>query len=871
LHVNPFEYLARTNRSDPALADEASYNAALVEACVETGVEVIAVTDHYRIKSSASLMAAATDAGIVVLPGFEAVTKDGVHLLCLFNQDTPADRVDRVIGACGVHDLSAPSPQGDYDVAECLDKAGGWECTFVAAHVCSNGGLLSTLKGTPRMRAWCSPNLQACSLPASAAEAPQEYRQILQNQDPKYARDHRVAVLNAQDVYSPAGLSDPGCTCWIKMSEVSIEGFRQAFLEPESRVRLASDPEPDDHTEIVGIAWEGGFLDGQALHFNENLNVLVGGRGTGKSTVVESVRYVLGLQPVGEEALRNHDGIIRGVLRNGTRVSLVVRSHHPAVREYVIERTLPHSPIVRDIDGTVLDVLPQDVVPNVEVFGQHEIAELVRSPERLTRLLDRFMDQDAALTDSKATLKRDLENNRRRTVAADTDLAEVESKLARLPALQETLRRFKDAGLEEKLADKDALIREESVLSSGRTRVRTIQDLIRSLRDGLPLDREFCSESEVKDLPSAAILKKVEVVLSSLSGDLQIAVDKIETRLDEAVKALDKCESEWAVRKDTVEGEFAKVLRELQADKVDGQEFVRIRQQIEQLKPARDRKRELARELAKLGKQRRTMLAQWSDAQGEEFRRLSRVAEFVSRRLDNRVRVRVDLGQDLGPLNDLLKSQLKGRGRLAESLEAFGRVAGLSMLDLAAAIQTGAVELQRKFGIPVAQANILADAGPELPMLVQETELPVTTQLELNVAADGHPESWQSLPNLSTGQKATAVLLLVLLESDAPLVVDQPEDDLDNRFISEGVVPRMLQEKRRRQFLFATHNANIPVLGDAELILGLRAMGEAEAGHAEVPVKHMGSIDSADVRDLVEEVLEGGKEAFQTRRLKYGF
>jgi hypothetical protein len=193
------------------------------------------------------------------------------------------------------------------------------------------------------------------------------------------------------------------------------------------------------------------------------------------------------------------------------------------------------------------------------------------------------------------------------------------------------------------------------------------------------------------------------------------------------------------------------------------------------------------------------------------------------------------------------------------------------MLDLAAAIQTGAVELQRKFGIPVAQANILADAGPELPMLVQETELPVTTQLELNVAADGHPESWQSLPNLSTGQKATAVLLLVLLESDAPLVVDQPEDDLDNRFISEGVVPRMLQEKRRRQFLFATHNANIPVLGDAELILGLRAMGEAEAGHAEVPVKHMGSIDSADVRDLVEEVLEGGKEAFQTRRLKYGF
>ena len=75
------------------------------------------------------------------------------------------------------------------------------------------------------------------------------------------------------------------------------------------------------------------------------------------------------------------------------------------------------------------------------------------------------------------------------------------------------------------------------------------------------------------------------------------------------------------------------------------------------------------------------------------------------------------------------------------------------------------------------------------------------------------------------------MLLLLLLESDAPLIVDQPEDDLDNRFITEGVVPRMRDEKQRRQFIFSTHNANIPVQGDAELIVGLTASGEAEHGH----------------------------------------
>jgi len=115
------------------------------------------------------------------------------------------------------------------------------------------------------------------------------------------------------------------------------------------------------------------------------------------------------------------------------------------------------------------------------------------------------------------------------------------------------------------------------------------------------------------------------------------------------------------------------------------------------------------------------------------------------------------------------------------------------------------------------------------------------------------------------------VLLLLLLEANAPLVVDQPEDDLDNRFITEGIVPKMREEKRRRQFVFATHNANIPVLGDAELIVGLSATGEAERGRASLTAEHMGSIDNPKISELVKDILEGGQTAFETRRLKYGF
>ena len=155
-------------------------------------------------------------------------------------------------------------------------------------------------------------------------------------------------------------------------------------------------------------------------------------------------------------------------------------------------------------------------------------------------------------------------------------------------------------------------------------------------------------------------------------------------------------------------------------------------------------------------------------------------------------------------------------------------------------------------------------------MELEGLDLPHTTNIELNIGPPGQ-QVWKSMEDLSTGQKATAIILLLLLESGAPLIIDQPEDDLDNFFIAEGIVPRMREEKLRRQFIFSTHNANIPVLGDAELIIGLKAVGEAAEGYGEIPSDWMGSIDNPQVRLNVEKILEGGKEAFETRRAKYGF
>src|SRR5439155_7803119 len=184
------------------------------------------------------------------------------------------------------------------------------------------------------------------------------------------------------------------------------------------------------------------------------------------------------------------------------------------------------------------------------------------------------------------------------------------------------------------------------------------------------------------------------------------------------------------------------------------------------------------------------------------------------------------------PLFRILRDDVGGR--LSEAIESIRGARDLSLTQFVDACRTGTDALNKAFGITQAQADRLTKAESQVLMRIEELELPPTTAIRLNTAPAGEPPAWQALEELSTGQKATAVLLLLLLESDAPLIVDQPEDDLDNRFITEGVVPRMREEKQRRQFIFSTHNANIPVLGDAELIVGLSASGEAEHGHARI-------------------------------------
>ena len=216
--------------------------------------------------------------------------------------------------------------------------------------------------------------------------------------------------------------------------------------------------------------------------------------------------------------------------------------------------------------------------------------------------------------------------------------------------------------------------------------------------------------------------------------------------------------------------------------------------------------------------------------------------------------------KDRSHVVDLIKAKVSGQ---RTQIVAAVQEPTFSPQALAEAIRAGTEELA-ELGIRGAQASNLIRVGEELARELEE--LTLSLGVEVLLMFDGL-QGLRSLDQLSKGQRATALLLLLLSASDAPLIIDQPEDDLDNNFIYKGIVRHLRELKGKRQIIASTHNANVPVLGDAELIVALESDGSrgrpTEAG--------VGSLDDRTVRALVEDILEGGPAAFDARQHLYGF
>jgi ABC-type lipoprotein export system ATPase subunit len=829
----------------------------LVQAHVEAGVEVIAVSDHNRVDWYPVLRAAGDELGVFVFPALE-FSVNRCHLLAIWDRTNQgfelAQQFLKTLWKPGEEPFEKngdPRPVGHRQVLEWAEDAARHKALVLAPHATAKDiGIFASGVCTNRK------DVVKSGLVAGFDVFGNRSADVLKNPAAEFGEiPPRWFISGDTRRFEDVGKR----AVYLKLGETpTLEGLRQAFLMPETRVRFPAALKAQwghvvgaRFVEAVAPVWprlkrlkiKGGFHNDIDVAFGPGLNAVIGGKGTGKSTLIEILRYVLDASGASQEARGNREHNFRA------NAEADVTFVDEAGDEYEVRRSGSKDPARLIRGGKDLAVEVSRRV-SVRVFGQRELQDLAG---RADLLRDFVAAEGGAEWTDALTTERTLVGSIR---DLDTELDKIEGQLAGLDDDEHELEDITDRMEQINARGVSGHIERQSALGDADAKVRTAAEWPRTVKDALAELSAALPVPEVPEVPTEhAALREA---LSRLGAAVTDATTRVSNAADDALRDIEPAVQAWGAQHARERGEIERELAE--AGLSDPRDLDSLQGRARDLKaaladlPAKRQRAETVQT------QRATSLRQLADVRREKSRHVEDAARRLNASVGQRVRVRVDPLADKDALQSALDSAVKGQGVRTDQLRRLGDTHTPSIV--ANAIREGTAKVEA-LGCSAATASKLCSLDAGIVRKIEEADTPDRIVVEVNLADGNGEDSWHDVADVSPGQRATALLALVLAGGSDPLVVDQPEDDLDNQYIYEEVVKVLAEVCQSRQVIVATHNANIPILGDAEMVLAL----DAEAARGKVLA--CGGLEDPDVAEWSRKILEGGEAAFQARHRRY--
>ena len=885
---------------------------------MRAGIDCVAVTDHNSGDWVDQLKAALEQLReqkpedyrpLWLFPGVEITANGNIHILAIFDPNKEGADVSALLGAVGNHGNRGESSRAvNASPIEVIQKIVEANALPVLAHVDGPSGAWELGGNT------LAPLLECESLFAMEVVNQDSKKPALYHQ--KHLRWAEVLGSDAHHPSGPGGARYPGSHwTWVKMAQPSLEGLRLALLDGEGfSIRRSDDPEPFDpntppenfieSVEIDDARYMGRGQSG-TLSFSPWFNALVGGRGTGKSTIVHALRLSLRreneLQALeqGSEPRRTFEKFSRvargrdddGALTPNTHVALsFVRD---GTRYRVHWRQDGSGSVVEEQkNGAWRDSDNQAVIPErfpIRLFSQGQIAALAGgSHQALLDLID-----EAAGVDAEQTALREA---RQTYLSLCAKARELEGRLQgrdalkiRLEDVQRKLKKFEEAHHADVLKAYQRRSRQEREVNRQFESVDEMVRRVRELAEELAAEdvpEQLFDEQNEQDREALAVLSSLHKAIETATKALKGTADDLAASVRQQREKLPGTDWQQAVSK--ARTDYEKLVRDLKEQGVaDPSEYGQLVQE-------RQRLENQWKELESLDAQRGRVLEQ-AKSQREMVvaarRALSERREaFLEESLADNEYVQINLkpyGQDVRAMERSLRELLGAEGSKFEadilieedSQPAKGIVAEL-IKQLPDDPTRAKEELERRVG-QIKQRltescrgngnfgghfnNFLSKQASNRPEYVDHIMMWYPDDgLDVKYSQKGDGRDFKSIEQASAGQRAAAMLAFLLAHGSEPIVLDQPEDDLDNHLIYNLVVRQLRENKRRRQIVAVTHNPNIVVNGDAEMLHALDFRG----GQCRVIEK--GSLQEKAMRDEVCHVMEGGRDAFERRYRRLG-
>lgn len=899
-------------------AERRAFAEELIAACRQKELDAIAVTDHHDVALIPYIVDAAaseTDSlgnplpahkQVVVFPGMELTLGVPCQALLLLDADFPTGFLEQVVQALSV--MPAPAEDNKHaqterlghitDLSEfhkLLSQKPFLRDRFIIMPHVGEGGTSTIL------RAGFAQHYKTMPCVGGYLEKPVTSHgtgnaEIVAGRNREWG-NKAIGIFQTSDNRRRDFANLGKHTTWVKWARPTAEALRQACLARESRITHNPPQLPSTRVLSVEVSMSR-FMGPIFLELNPQYSALIGGRGTGKSTILEYLRWALcdqspAIDDDTPEFQKRSRSLIAHTLIPVDGV-VTVAFEKNGISHTVRRKSASNELLLKIGDAEYQACTEVDIRTLLPVHGysQKQLSSVGVRLDQLTRFVNASIQQDLTdLAEERADLQAKLRlayDNvaRHRDLSARIAKHEIErtSSAEQIEQLRASLQGLSDA--DRAIISSRTLREEEARLVDGwavqiAEAVATLQAAEDALLDTpLPLLG--------KETPEQLLLESMRSDLSAWATTARADLSRLRNLLPPGGNGLAEYQRSaalWEERRRLADAEY-------EAAKVRGAAhdgtLKQIREVEERVKKLDADLMDLKRTLARLGEpvgQFEQLRAQWTALHSRRTQLLAAQCDALTTLSQGQIRATLKKGHNTTRIEAELRDRLKGTKVRAERYEAlWGRLRGASdafgewqvlleefeqlarvVVEDEAAVVLPSTPLLEACGVTIRERQAIArqlTPATWITLFVQE--------LEDEPVFEYRARETEYIPfnEASAGQQATALLHVLLNQEGPPLIIDQPEDDLDNK-VMEEVVRELWRAKSQRQLIFASHNANLVVNGDAELVVccDYRVAGEQSGGH----VKLQGAIDIPEVNAEITAVMEGGRAAFKLRREKYGF